>query len=89
MRQNTKGFNTSNLCMLIIDETDRILEVGFEEEIHQIIKILPKQRQTMLFSATQTDKVSDIAKIAVGAKSSPPVYVGVEDTNTYVLHLFA
>ena len=40
--QNTKDFNFSNLKMLIIDEADRILEVGFEEEMHQIMKILPQ-----------------------------------------------
>ncbi len=40
--QNTKGFIFKNLKMLIIDEADRILEVGFEEEMHQIIKLLPK-----------------------------------------------
>ena len=41
----------------VVDEADRILEIGFEEEMRQIIKILPKDRQTMLFSATQTTKV--------------------------------
>lgn len=41
----------------VIDEADRILEIGFEEEMRQIVKILPKDRQTMLFSATQTTKV--------------------------------
>lgn len=55
--QNTKGFVFDNLQMLIVDETDRILEIGFEEEIKQIIRLLPKERQTMLFSATQTQKV--------------------------------
>ena len=40
--QNTKGFNTNNLKMLIIDEADRILEVGFEEEMHQIMRLLPQ-----------------------------------------------
>jgi ATP-dependent RNA helicase DDX18/HAS1 len=40
--QNTKGFNTKNLKMLIIDEADRILEVGFEEEMHKIMKLLPE-----------------------------------------------
>lgn len=48
------------LCLqcLVIDEADRILEIGFEEEMRQIIKLLPKERQTVLFSATQTTKVS-------------------------------
>ena len=45
--QNTKGFIFKNLNMLIIDEADRILEVGFEEEMHQIIKILPKGEWSM------------------------------------------
>lgn len=39
--QNTKGFVYRNLKSLIIDEADRILEIGFEEEMNQIIKILP------------------------------------------------
>lgn len=55
--QNTKGFVFRNLACLVIDEADRILEIGFEEEMRQIIKLLPKERQTMLFSATQTTKV--------------------------------
>ncbi|GMG39173.1 unnamed protein product [[Candida] boidinii] len=55
--QNTKGFIFKNLKTLIIDEADRILEIGFEEEMKQIVKILPNEkRQTMLFSATQTTK---------------------------------
>ncbi len=56
--QNTRGFVYKNLACLVIDEADRILEIGFEKEMYQIIKILPKERQTMLFSATQTTKVS-------------------------------
>ena len=66
--QNTKNFLFRNLQMLVIDEADRILEQGFEEEMHQIIKLLPKERQTMLFSATQTKKVSYcvLAMIYVG-----------------------
>jgi ATP-dependent RNA helicase DDX18/HAS1 len=55
---NLQGFIYRNLACLVIDEADRILEIGFEEEMRQIIKILPKERQTMLFSATQTTKAS-------------------------------
>ena len=47
--QNTKDFLYKNLQCLIIDEADRILDVGFEEEMKKIIKLLPKKRQTMLF----------------------------------------
>jgi ATP-dependent RNA helicase DDX18/HAS1 len=39
--QNTKGFIFRNLQCLIVDEADRILEIGFEEEMRQIIKLLP------------------------------------------------
>ncbi len=52
-----QGFVFKNLACLVIDEADRILEIGFEEEMRQIISLLPKNRQTMLFSATQTTKV--------------------------------
>ncbi len=51
-----QGFVYKNLKALVIDEADRILEIGFEEEMRQIVRILPKERQTMLFSATQTTK---------------------------------
>lgn len=74
--QNTAGFMYKNLQCLIIDEADRILEVGFEEELKQIIKLLPKKRQTMLFSATQTRKVEDLARISLKRE---PLYVGVDD----------
>jgi len=74
--QNTSGFVFSNLRCLIIDEADRILDIGFEEEMHEIIKILPTERQSMLFSATQTKKVEDIARICL---RKAPIYVGVDD----------
>lgn len=67
---------------LIIDEADRILEIGFEDEMRQIIKILPVDRQTMLFSATQTTKVQDLARISL---KKGPLYINVHehrDTST-------
>jgi len=63
--QNTKDFVYKSLKMLIIDEADRILQIGFEEALHQIITILPKGRQTLLFSATQTKNVKDLARLAI------------------------
>lgn len=74
--QNTKGFVFRNLKALIIDEADRILEVGFEDEMRQIITILPNEgRQTMLFSATQTTKVEDLARISL---RPGPLYINVD-----------
>jgi len=74
--QNTKDFMYKNLQCLVIDEADRILDIGFEEELKQIIKLLPKRRQTMLFSATQTRRTEDLAKISL---KKEPLYVGVDD----------
>ncbi|EPS70480.1 hypothetical protein M569_04273, partial [Genlisea aurea] len=74
--QNTKGFLYKNLQCLMIDEADRILEANFEEEMKQIIKILPKKRQTALFSATQTKKVEDLARLSF---QTTPVYIDVDD----------
>merc|ERR1719486_189760 len=75
--QNTKGFVFHNLVNLTIDEADRILEVGFEEEMNMIIKLLPKKRRTALFSATQTRKVADLARLSL----SKPVFVEVKSTD--------
>nr|CAB3237001.1 ATP-dependent RNA helicase HAS1-like [Phallusia mammillata] len=74
--QNTPEFMFRNLQCLIIDEADRILEVGFEEEMKQIVRLLPKRRQTMLFSATQTKKTEDLARVSL---KKMPLYVGVDD----------
>ncbi|PIA28529.1 hypothetical protein AQUCO_06900061v1 [Aquilegia coerulea] len=75
--QNTKGFIYKNLKCLVIDEADRILEANFEEEMRQILKLLPKEgRQTALFSATQTKKVEDLARLSF---QDPPVYIDVDD----------
>lgn len=73
--RGTDGFVFKNLKSLIIDEADRILEVGFEDEMRSIIKCLPKDRQTMLFSATQTTKVEDLARISL---KPGPLYINVD-----------
>jgi ATP-dependent RNA helicase DDX18/HAS1 len=78
--QNTP-FVFKNLRSLIIDEADRILEIGFEDEMRQIVKILPKeQRQTMLFSATQTTKVEDLARISL---RPGPLYINVDEEKQF------
>lgn len=68
--QNTKGFVYRNLLALVMDEADRILEQGFEDDLRAIIKCLPKERQTMLFSATQTKKLEDLVRTSVDVKSA-------------------
>lgn len=79
--QTTSGFVFKNLRTLVIDEADRILEVGFEDEMRQIVKILPSEkRQTMLFSATQTTKVEDLARVSL---RPGPLYINVEEHKQY------
>ena len=51
--------------MLIIDEADAILKQGFEEEMNKIIKLIPKERVTQLFSATMTKKVEDLCRLSL------------------------
>lgn len=43
--------------MLVLDEADRLLELGFQDELKEIVKECPTNRQTMLFSATLTEQV--------------------------------
>lgn len=76
--QNTPGFVFKNLRCLVLDEADRILEMGFEDEMRQIIKLIPKEnRQTLLFSATQTTKVEDLARISL---RPGPLYINVDQS---------
>lgn len=74
--QNTPDFLYKNLQCLVIDEADRILDIGFEEELKKIVSLLPQRRQTMMFSATSTEKTEALLKLAL---KKEPIYVGVDD----------
>ncbi|XP_071849392.1 ATP-dependent RNA helicase DDX55-like [Apostichopus japonicus] len=66
------------LEVLVLDEADRLLEMGFETSINTILGYLPKQRRTGLFSATQTEEVR--ALIRAGLRN--PVRVAVKEKRT-------
>lgn len=53
--------NLSRVEVLILDEADRMLDMGFIHDIRRILSLLPKQRQNLLFSATFSDKVKTLA----------------------------
>lgn len=52
----------SRVSFFILDEADRMLDMGFSEDIMQIVSFLPKERQTIMFSATMPDKIVELAK---------------------------
>ena len=52
----------SNTTHLILDEADRMLDMGFAEDILTIVKNMPKKRQTILFSATMPPKIAELAR---------------------------
>jgi ATP-dependent RNA helicase DDX10/DBP4 len=59
------GFDWNNLQVLVLDEADRILDLGFSKTVDAIVKSLPKSRQTILFSATQTSSVQTLARLSL------------------------
>ena len=83
--ENTDGFIFHNLQMLIIDEADAILKIGFEEEMNKIIKLLPKERVTLLFSATMTKKVEDLCRLSL--KNPVSIEVAKDSSNSTVANL--
>ncbi|EIM87449.1 DEAD-domain-containing protein [Stereum hirsutum FP-91666 SS1] len=67
----TVGFESDNLQLLVLDEADRILDMGFSRTLTALLSHLPKSRQTLLFSATQTKSVADLARLSL----KDPVFV--------------
>ncbi len=55
--RNSASVGLEDLQVLVLDEADRLLEMGFADEISEIVKMAPVKRQTLLFSATMTDQV--------------------------------
>lgn len=54
--------NLSKVSFFILDEADRMLDMGFYDDIMQIVSFLPKYRQTIMFSATMPEKIQQLAK---------------------------
>ena len=75
----TVNFDCSSLKLLVLDEADRILDLGFEQSMNAILENLPSERQTFLFSATQTKSVRDLARLSL----VDPEYVSVHEHAKY------
>uniref|UniRef100_A0A0B7K6Q7 ATP-dependent RNA helicase n=1 Tax=Bionectria ochroleuca TaxID=29856 RepID=A0A0B7K6Q7_BIOOC len=72
----TAGFDADNLQILVLDEADRIMDMGFQRDVDALVEHLPKSRQTLMFSATQSKKVSDLARLSL----KEPEYVSVHES---------
>ncbi|KAJ7497236.1 P-loop containing nucleoside triphosphate hydrolase protein [Mycena latifolia] len=71
--ENTKGFSLKGIKFLVLDEADRLLDMDFGPVIDRILKLVPTERTTYLFSATMTSKVAKLQR----ASLSNPVKVEV------------
>jgi ATP-dependent RNA helicase RhlE len=77
-QQNAVRFN--ELEILVLDEADRMLDMGFIHDIKKIMALLPKQRQNLMFSATFSDEIRKLAKGII----NNPVEIDVAPRNTTV-----
>ena len=66
--------NLSHVCFFVLDEADKMLDLGFEQELTLVLEALPKKRQNLLFSATYPPKMQEIAKKV----TQDPTMVSVE-----------
>jgi len=81
--KNTPSFGLENIEVLILDEADRMLEEAFMEQMKEIIRSCARTRQTLLFSATMTDQVEQLATVSL----NKPVKVFVDSNKVVAWNL--
>jgi ATP-dependent RNA helicase DDX27 len=72
--RNTPGVHVDDVDVLVLDEADRLLEMGFEAEVVEVVKSCPVGRQSLLFSATMSPRVEALAALSLRR----PVRVAVD-----------
>ena len=75
----TTAFDGSNLKVLVLDEVDRMLDMGFKHEVDEIVSNLPSKIQTLLFSATVTKSLRDLARVNLGKDAE---FIQIHDFDT-------
>lgn len=76
LRKNT--LDISQIKTLVLDEADRMLDMGFSDDIHHIAAHTPEQRQTLLFSATYPDNIQQLSR----EFQTQPVHITITDQHT-------
>ncbi|KAI0489972.1 DEAD-domain-containing protein [Xylaria cf. heliscus] len=74
--EKTKGFKLNSLKYLVIDEADRLLDMDFGPVLEKVLKFLPRERRTFLFSATMSSKVESLQR----ASLRDPIRVSVSSS---------
>lgn len=67
---------------LVLDEADKVLDVGFQDELRVIFRCLPKDRQTLLFSATKTSDLETLLQLSSNASYFYEAYDGVKTVDS-------
>ncbi|MEA3330917.1 MAG: DEAD/DEAH box helicase [Campylobacterota bacterium] len=74
------GLDVKSIEVLVIDEADRMLDMGFTKDIRKVHPLLPKRHQTLLFSATYSDKVRKLSKLVL----TKPAFIETSKKNSTV-----
>ncbi|MEQ8556282.1 MAG: DEAD/DEAH box helicase [Cyclobacteriaceae bacterium] len=80
---NMKYVKVQKLKYLILDEADRMLDMGFHEDITKIMSFLPKERQSLLFSATMPSKIRQLAKLIL--KDPEEINIAISKANENIV----
>uniref|UniRef100_A0A7I4XRS6 RNA helicase n=1 Tax=Haemonchus contortus TaxID=6289 RepID=A0A7I4XRS6_HAECO len=80
---NSPSFSLNNVEVLVLDEADRMLEEAFKDQMNELIRLCAPNRQTLLFSATMTDQIDELASMSL----KKPVKIFINENTETALKL--